>query len=188
MKRILPLVALLALTAGCSEPEQPPAKRDRAGQPVTATPAPAPPPPVPAAAAEPEARPAPPAPAADPKSAAGAADVLRHYHASIAAGDYAAAYRLWQGEGAAADMSAADFAASFAKYATYAAAVGTPGPLDSGAGNVYVEIPVRITGQLRSGGTFRMEGPMRLHRVNDVPGSSPAQRTWQIVASGIRPR
>ena len=152
--------------------------------------APAPPAPPPASAVPAEnALPPPvPAPVADPKSAQAAADVVRHYHALIAAGDYAAAYRLWQDDGAAADMSAADFAASFAKYASYAAVIGAPGRLDPGAGNVYVEVPVTVTGQLRAGGAFRMEGPMRLHRVNDVPGATPVQRHWQIVASGIRPR
>ena len=175
---------MIALLAACSQQDPAPTARDRAGQPVAVAPTAPPPPP---AASSPAESPAP-APAADPKSAQAAADLVRRYHGLIAAGDYAAAYRLWQGDGAAADMSAADFAASFAKYASYEALVGTPGRLDAGAGNVYVEVPVRITGQLRSGGAFRMEGPMRLHRVNDVPGSTPAQRTWQIVASGIRPR
>jgi len=185
MKPSLALIALLLL-AGCQQQDPAPTARDSAGQPVAVAPAaPAPPPPAPEVAT-----PAPRAvtPAPDPASPAAAAELVRLYHVLIGAGDYAAAYRLWQGEGAAAQMSAADFAASFAKYASYSAEIGTPGRLDPGAGNVYVEVPVRITGQLRSGGTFRMEGPMRLHRVNDVPGSTPAQHNWQIVASGIRPR
>jgi len=187
MKRLLSFPAL-ALLAACSQQDPAPTARDQAGQPVAVAPA-APAPPATAVPAEASApAPPPPAPAADPTSAEGAADVLRQYHRLIAAGDYAAAYRLWQGDGAAADMSAADFAASFAKYASYEAVVGAPGRLDAGAGNVYVEVPVTVTGRLRRGGDFRMEGPMRLHRVNDVPGSTPAQRRWQIVASGIRPR
>ena len=185
MKR-LPSLAALALLSACSQQDPAPPARDQAGQPVAVKPG-APAPPTAEVPADAPVAPVP-APAADPKSAEGAADVLRTYHGLIAAGDYAAAYRLWQGAGAAADMSAADFAASFAKYASYAAVIGAPGRLDPGAGNVYVEVPVTVTGRLRSGGAFRMEGPMRLHRVNDVPGATAAQRQWQIVASGIRPR
>ena len=187
MKPSLAVIAIVLL-ASCRQQDPAPTARDSAGQPVAVAPAaPAPPPPA-QDVSEPAPQAAAPAPAPDPASPAAAAELVRRYHALIGAGDYAAAYRLWQGEGAAAQMSAADFAASFAKYASYSAEIGTPGRLDPGAGNVYVEVPVRITGQLRSGGAFRMEGPMRLHRVNDVPGATPAQRNWQIVASGIRPR
>jgi membrane-bound inhibitor of C-type lysozyme len=135
--------------------------------------------------------PAPPAPlpssaATDTANAAGA--VVRDYYALIAARRYADAYRLWDDDGRASGMSAAAFADSFAKYATYGAQVGATGRIDAGAGQRYVEIPVRIAGRLTDGDRpFVLAGTLTLHRVADIDGATAAQRRWRIRDSSIRP-
>ena len=107
-----------------------------------------------------------------PTSAQGAANVVQTYYALLEARQYDQAYALWSDGGKASGMSAADFAASFDKYKDYHANVGAPGRVEGAAGSLYVEVPVQVYGTLERGGEFNMRGPLRLRRVNDVPGSS----------------
>ena len=146
----------------------------------------APPPP-----SQPVPRPSPsPPPATAPsvpdseKTPAAAKTVVEAYFKALAERRYAAAYRLYPASG----MSAAEFAASYAKYRTFNASVGTPGDTEGGAGSIYIEIPVVVTGTLRTGGPFRLEGPVSLRRVNDVDGATEAQLRWHIFATGLKPR
>lgn len=121
-------------------------------------------------------------------SAEAAAQVVRDYYALLESGRYGEAWALWSDGGRASEMSREAFADSFAKYAGYHAEVGEPGRIEGAAGSLYVEVPVVITGRLESGGEVRMEGPVTLRRVNDVPGSKAEQRRWHIADSGVRPR
>ena len=121
-------------------------------------------------------------------SAQGAANVVQTYYALLEEGKYGEAWRLWSGQGEASGMSEADFAASFGRYREYHAQVGAPGRIEGAAGSLYVEVPVQVYGRLANGEPFNMLGPVRLRRVNDVPGSTPEQRRWHIAASGVRPR
>ena len=121
-------------------------------------------------------------------SAQGAANVVQTYQGLLEAGRYGEAWRLWADDGRASGMSEADFAASFRRYREYHARVGAPGEIEGAAGSLYVEVPVQVYGRLGDGRPFNMLGPMTLRRVNDVPGSTPAQRRWHIAESGIRPR
>lgn len=123
-----------------------------------------------------------------PASAQGAANVVQAYYALLEARQYDQAYALWADGGKASGMSQAEFAASFDKYEDYHANVGPPGQVEGAAGSLYVEVPVQVYGRLERGGNFDMRGPLRLRRVNDVPGSTAAQRRWHIFESGIRPR
>ena len=125
----------------------------------------------------------------DADSAQGAADIVQTYYALLEERNYAAAYRLWERAGAASGLDANAYAASFAKYADYYAEVGTPGRVDAGAGQRYVEVPVRVYGTLKDHGRpFNMEGALILHRVADIDGASAAERRWHIRDSSIRPR
>jgi len=126
--------------------------------------------------------------AAPADSAEAAADVVRHYFALIGAGKYRDAWALWDIGGKASGMSADAFAASFAKYASFKADVGAPGDVDAGAGQRYVTVPVVVSGTLKSGGGFRMEGPVTLHRVGDIDGATPAQKRWHIRSTDLKPR
>jgi hypothetical protein len=122
-----------------------------------------------------------------PNSAQGAANIVQTYYALIGEKKYAAAWRLWSGEGEANGMSVSDFAASFDKYREYHANVGAPGEIEGAAGSSYVEVPVQVYGRLKDGPPFNMAGPIALRHVNDVPGASTEQRKWHIYSSGVKP-
>lgn len=127
--------------------------------------------------------------ATDPGSASGAVAAVRHYHALIAAKDFGPAWHLWDDDGRASGMTERQFAGSFARFARYRAEVGAPGPVDAGAGQRYVEVPVRVTGTLTGrGDPFVLAGPFTLHRVADIDGATPDQRQWRISKSGLRPQ
>ncbi len=123
-----------------------------------------------------------------PTSAQGAANVVQTYYALLEARQYDQAYALWSDGGKASGMSEAAFAASFDIYDEYHANVGPAGRVEGAAGSLHVEVPVQVYGRLKRGGAFNMRGPLRLRRVNDVPGSTAEQRRWHIAESGIRPR
>jgi hypothetical protein len=121
-------------------------------------------------------------------SAQGAAHVVQTYYALLESGRYRDAWALWSDGGKASGMDADAFAASFAKYSEYHAQVGAPGAMGGAAGSSYVEVPVVVYGRLKSGGEVRMNGPVTLRRVNDVPGSTAEQRTWHLYSSEVKPR
>lgn len=115
--------------------------------------------------------------------------VVRRYFAAISAGRYAEAWALWDGKGQASGLSEAAFAKSFAPYATYRASVGTAGDVDPGAGQRYVAVPVTVTGTLRSGAPFRLEGPLMLHKVADgIQSDDPEAHAWRLRNSELKPR
>lgn len=122
--------------------------------------------------------------------AAEAVKVLRRYATALSERRYAEAYRLWGDEGRRSDMDQRTFAGSFAKYASYSTDVGAIGAVDAGAGQRYVTVPVRVTGKLRDGRPFTLEGPVTLHRTADIDGATTEQRAWRIYASDLdlRPR
>lgn len=127
-----------------------------------------------------------PAPAAT-DSAAAAGAVVRDYYALIAARRFADAYRLWEDGGQASGLTARAFADGFADYASYRADVGQPGRIDAGAGQRFVEVPVRIAAW-RADGPVALAGTLTLHRVADIDGATPEQRQWRISDAAIRPR
>ena len=149
--------------------------------------APEPTAPDPVASPTPPPSPEPPAAEVDQGSPEMAVAVVRRYEALIAARDYPAAYALWADEGRASGVSEADFAASFDDYASWSAEVGEPGRIEGAAGSAYIDVPVRVSGTLTEGGPFDIEGTITLRRVNDVPGSTEAQRQWHISNSRVRP-
>lgn len=122
-----------------------------------------------------------------PDSAQGAANVVQTYYALLEAGKYGQAYALW--EQGAAGMSEGAFAASFAKYREYHANIGAPGPIDAGAGQRYVTVPVQVYGRLKAGSQpFNMRGSVILHRTGDIDGATAAQKSWHIHTTSIKPR
>jgi hypothetical protein len=169
MRLAAPWLLPLLLVAGCGKPE--PAKAPRS----------LPPPPV--AASQPVAPPAPGSPRGlpddrtpvseapfAPTSAQGAADVVQTYYALLESGRTAEAGRL-RSDGRPPDLSA---------YGEHHAQVGAPGAIEGAAGSLYVEVPVVIYGRLRTGAEVHEKGRAVLRRVNDVPGSTAAQRRWHI--------
>lgn len=137
---------------------------------------------VPTPAAEEEATP-------ETDDASDAVAVARSYNALIAAKRYGQAWRLWDDDGRASGMTEREFAASFARYARYRAETGAPGPVEAGAGQRFVEIPVRVIGTLADRSRpFALEGSLTLHRVADIDGATAEQRRWRIRDSSLRPR
>jgi hypothetical protein len=123
------------------------------------------------------------------RSPQGAADVVQTYYALIEGGKYAEARRLWSGSGEASGLSEAAFAASFKRFRAYHALVGAPGGMEGAAGSSYIEVPVQIVGRVPGGKDFSVVGPVRLRRVNDVPGATPEQLKWRIIAiEAVPPR
>lgn len=124
----------------------------------------------------------------DPKSAQGAGQVLQRFGGLLEQRKFAEARKLWSDGGKASGISEAEFIAAYDKYAEIHSEVGAPGQMEGAAGSAYVEIPFRLYGKLKSGGTFNLVGPVTLRRVNDVPGSTEEQRRWHIYQSGLKPR
>ena len=124
----------------------------------------------------------------DPKSTEAAGQVVQHYGALLEQRKFADARKLWAGGGDASGMSPAQFAAAYDKYATIHSEVGKPADMEGAAGSVYITVPFRLYGTLKSGGPFNLVGPLTLRRVNDIPGSSEEQRRWHIEKSGLKPR
>jgi hypothetical protein len=127
-------------------------------------------------------------PVADLRSPEAAARVLRDYFALVGAGQYQEAFRLWSADPAATDLSGGAFAASFDRYASYRGVVGEPGRVEGAAGSLYVQIPVTVTGTLKSGEDFRQSGTFILRRANDVPGATAEQLQWRIYRADLKPR
>lgn len=112
----------------------------------------------------------------DPRS------IVEAYFAAITAGEPARAYAFWDAR--AASMTQAEFEASLPRYRSYKAEVGRPGRIDSGAGNRYVEVPVRITAVLAEDGRHeQLAGTLTLHR-SVIEGGDPR---WRIRGSDLRP-
>ena len=111
----------------------------------------------------------------DPKSAEAAGQVVQSFGALIEQNRWSEANALW-GDLAAA----AKFHASLANVADLHLEIGNPGDADGAAGSIYVTIPAIFYGDLKNGAEFRRSADVILRRVNDVPGSTEAQRRWHI--------
>jgi hypothetical protein len=166
------LACAIAL-ASCGPQRQPQEISNNAASPIL--PAPSAPPAVvnseaPPAnrAAEQQSSPEPNAPI-DPKGVEAAGQVVQHYGALIEQHRLADAAKLW-GDSAAA----AEFARTL-KHPPVHLEMGQLGQTEGAAGSIYTTIPVTFYGN-----GFRQPANIILRRVNDVPGSSEAQRRWHI--------
>ena len=119
----------------------------------------------------------------DPNSPQGAGQALQSYAAFLEQGRFADARRLWSDRGSADAMPDA----ALGKYSAIHAEIGAPGEMEGAAGSSYVEIPVRLYGERKSGAQFSSVGTATLRRVNDVPGSTTEQRQWRIYRLDVQP-
>lgn len=122
----------------------------------------------------------------DPTSAEGAGQIVQRYGGLLEQRKFAQARRLWGQDGQASGLSESQFAAAYDKYATIHSEIGKPAGMEGAAGSVYITVPFRLYGKLKSGGSFNLVGPLTLRRVNDVPGSTEAQRRWHIEKSDLK--
>ena len=104
----------------------------------------------------------------DPKSVEAAGQVVQHFGALVESNRYIEAGKLW---------GDADAAARFVKGLRPGThlEIGDLGTTEGAAGSIYTTIPVIFYG---SG--YRKPADVILRRVNDVPGSTEAQRRWHI--------
>jgi hypothetical protein len=111
----------------------------------------------------------------DPKSAEAAGQVVQHYGALIEQKRFAEAEKLW-GDA----TGARGFTAGLGRYSEVHLQIGKPGDSEGAAGSIYVTVPVVFYGTEKSGGSSSHKADVILRRVNDVPGSTQAQRRWHI--------
>ena len=110
----------------------------------------------------------------DPKSAEAAGQVVQHYGALIEQERWSEAEKLW---------GSADAAAQFdrpLRVSLVHLEIGDLGEPEGAAGSIYITMPIVITSSGGRGGPVRKEAEVTLRRVNDVPGSTEAQRRWHI--------
>ena len=110
-----------------------------------------------------------------PKSPEAAGQVVQHYGALIEQRRFAEAEKLW-GDARAA----ADFKLQLRRYPESHLEIGEPGDPEGAAGSIYVTVPVVFYGRDQNDAAFRRAADIILRRVNDVPGSTEAQRRWHI--------
>jgi hypothetical protein len=183
MKLKMMAIALLAL-GGCGQQNRAANANDAAPTPSSPPVAPSPP----SAPAEPAtpAAPAPPKPddrkvliepngPIDPKSIEAAGQVVQHYGALIEQKRWTQSRQYW-GDAAAAQA----FEKNFRTWRNVHLEIGDLGPAEGAAGSIFTSMPVTFYGDLNNGGTARRPANVVLRRVNDVPGSTEAQRRWHI--------
>ena len=174
------LFGALITVVSCGPQRQPPQPADNESAPVL--PAPSAPPAVensaPAAEATETANrtslPEPKGPI-DPKSAEAAGKVVQHYGALLEQRRMSEAAKLW-GSADAAEQ----FALQLKRYPEAHLEIGKPGEMEGAAGSSYVTVPVTFYGKDQNDADFRRPAEVILRRVNDVPGSTEAQRRWHV--------
>jgi hypothetical protein len=175
MNKALSLIALLSL-AGCQQQ----ASQANAPEPSKALPQPAAPT-APTAPTAPNGLPDDRTPLdeptgpIDPKSAEAAGQVVQHYAALIEQKRFAEAEKYWGDAGAADKMTE-----ELEVYSEAHMQIGKPFDMEGAAGSSYISVPVVLDGKLESHAIRHETGTVILRRVNDVPGSSEAQRRWHI--------
>ena len=106
----------------------------------------------------------------DPKSPEAAGQVVQHYGALIEQGRFAEAAKAW-GNTDAASTFARQLQARGLKHLE----IGDLGEPEGAAGSIYVTMPVVFYQDAK-----RNPATVTLRRVNDVDGSTEAQRRWHI--------
>ena len=111
----------------------------------------------------------------DPKTAEAAGQVVQHYGALIEQGRWTESWKLWS-----SPDSAKQFDRNWRQDSEVHMEIGKPGDTEGAAGSIYTTVPVVFYGKTKAGGSFRRAADVILRRVNDVPGSTEAQRQWHI--------
>jgi hypothetical protein len=104
----------------------------------------------------------------DPKSVEAAGQVVQHYAALIEQKRFGEAAKLWTDTDAAAKFAGALHPETHTE-------IGNLRGSEGAAGSIYTTVPVVFYGD-----TFRRAANVILRRVNDVPGSTEAERRWHI--------
>jgi hypothetical protein len=113
--------------------------------------------------------------ATDPRSSEAALELVEHFAALLNQRRFDEAYMLL-GPGAPPRTK---FDSQFSRYSDLKVSAGAPGEQEGAAGSIYLSIPLEVSGLLDGERSTRSATAI-LRRVNDVPGSTEAQRRWHI--------
>ena len=119
----------------------------------------------------------------DPKSAEAAGQVVQHYGALIEQGRWTESWKLWSDP-----ASAKQFDRNWRNAFEVHMEIGKPGDMEGAAGSSYITVPAVFYGKMKPTGSFRRAADVILRRVNDVPGSTEAQRRWHIERIELKAR
>jgi hypothetical protein len=119
-------------------------------------------------------------PAAE-RSAKAAVAVVKRYYAAINRRDYRTAYALWHGR-----YTLAQVRAGYSDTQAVRVRLIPPFTSEGAAGSSFCEVPVRVDATLKNGRRQHFTGSFTLRRVNDVDGSTAAQRRWHIVSAHLK--
>jgi hypothetical protein len=150
MNKLALPITAMLLTLGCSKP--------RPGEPARETPS--------GTARQ---------PTVDPKSNAAAEELARSFAHLLETGKAGEAYMLLGPSAPPREK----FDADFERIRNLRVSVGDAGDQEGAAGSIYASVPLTITGTLE-GRQVNRSAKAVLRRVNDVPGSTQAQRHWHI--------
>lgn len=114
-----------------------------------------------------------------------AVSVLDQYFSAIGLRDFETAYSLWRNDGEASGQTYEEFVEGYADTASISWEIGEPGRIDAGAGQRYIEIPVRITARLSSGDAQVFEGTYVLHHTANIDGATPEQLLWRLHSADV---
>lgn len=124
----------------------------------------------------------------DPRSPQGAAQLVQGYYGLLEEKRFADAQKLWGDHGTYAEQDPSAFAARFVGFSEIHANIGAPGDGEGAAGSLYVSVPVQVYARVAATGKpWYALRSVTLRRVNDVDGSTAAQRTWHIDSIGPFP-
>ena len=126
--------------------------------------------------------PAEPDPAVDPESPEAARELVVRYFRLLQDGRASEARRLW---GRLDDALAAEL--KFGDITRYQSQVGQAGAIEGAAGSIFIEVPVNLIGRSENGDPVELAGSVALRRVNNIPGSTEAQRRWHIFRADLQP-
>lgn len=114
-------------------------------------------------------------PTIDPKSSEAAVALVKAFVDLVNQGRLNEAYMLL-GPNA---PPRADFDNDFSRYSDLRVEIGIAGDQEGAAGSIYLSVPLTLSGLLNGEHTNRTATAI-VRRVNDVPGSTEAQRHWHI--------
>lgn len=123
------------------------------------------------------------APPVEGPGAQAAADVVRDFYGAINQGDFTRAYGLWSDGGRATGQSPQQFAEDLAQTRNVAVQIGPPGPVGSGSGARFVDVPVNVMITEQDGTQRRMSGTYTLRRP-EGGGEEP----WRIANARLQPQ
>lgn len=113
-----------------------------------------------------------------------AVQVIRDYYAAINLRNYTGAYTLWRGQGQASGVSAERFSQDFANTSGVSVEIGQPSPIDAGAGQRHIEVPVSLVVRNTDGSEQRFRGQYVLQRTV-IDGANDDQRAWRITSAQL---